>query len=164
MKAWLKKLVAFFYVYSEIVIKDVLYMRRWRFLPDWLPGFRVHNILQSDDDRALHDHPFSFVTFILKGGYYEYLADGSKTLHRAPAVLYRPATTMHRIELFRQWRVMGPDGLPWIQSPGLVPAWTFVLRTRYFREWGFATKNGWVHNKAFVQKREGHHIDTGNAK
>lgn len=156
----LKAIVAFFYVYSEIWIANILYMRRWRFMPDWLPGFRVHNILQSDDDRALHDHPFSFVTFILSGGYYEYLSDGSKTWHGAPAVLYRQAETLHRIELKElAVKQRGP-----VIQYDLQPAWTLVFRTRYFRQWGFMTKSGWVHNKAFIDKREGNHFDTGAAK
>lgn len=32
---------------------------------------RVHNILSSDYDGALHDHPWPFATVILKGGYFE---------------------------------------------------------------------------------------------
>jgi hypothetical protein len=39
----------------------------------WI-GARVHTILSSDDDRALHDHPWAFVTIILRGGYVEFRA------------------------------------------------------------------------------------------
>lgn len=154
----LRKLLAFFFVYSEIWIAGVLYMRRWRFLPDWLPGFRVHQILRSDDDRALHDHPFSFVTFVLKGGYHEYLDDGSKTWHGAGSILYRSAPTLHRLELQTSTSVTTAG-----TTVTDIPAWTFVLRTRYFRQWGFQTKSGWVHNSKFIGKREGqnHHTDPG---
>ncbi len=169
-------IIAFFFVYSEIWIAGILYMRRWRFMPDWLPGFRVHNILQSDDDRALHDHPFSFLTIILSGGYYEYLNDGSMTWHGPGSVLWRPAATLHRIELedlaypmafaLAVNRALGSkaakDQVPYVAV--LRPAWTLVFRSRYFREWGFQTKTGWVHNREFVTKREGHHKDEGNAK
>jgi len=161
MMKLLKTLVAFFYVKSDIWIKGVLYMRRWRFFPDWLPGARVHNILQSDDDRALHDHPFSFLTIILRGGYYEYLADGSKTWHGPGSILWRPAVTAHRVELKT---LCDPERAGGPCDPdvcALQPAWTFVFRSRYFREWGFHTKAGWVHNRQFVQKREGNHIDQG---
>lgn len=159
----LKAIKEFFYKRSDIWIKGVCYMRRWRFLPDWLPGVRIHNILESDDDRALHDHPFSFVTIILKGGYWEYLADGSKTWHGPGSVLYRQAKTMHRIELRRDCTVP-PNEFHSTCDGDLLPAWTLVFRTRYFREWGFATKLGWVHNKNFIEKREGNHFDTGAAK
>lgn len=36
----------------------------------WI-GDRIHHILSSDDDRAMHDHPWPFVTIILRGGYEE---------------------------------------------------------------------------------------------
>lgn len=163
----LKRIAAFFYKRSDIWIKGVCYMRRWRFLPDWLPGIRVHNILQSDDDRALHDHPFSFVTVILRGGYWEYLADGSRTWHGAPSVLFRQALTLHRIELQKIWlcpHTSGDScGCP-AEEPKLRPAWTLVFRTRYYRDWGFQTKAGWVHNRQFIDKREGNHYDNGKAK
>ena len=164
---WLKKIVSFFFNRSDITIGGSVYMRRWRFFPEWMPGIRVHNILKSDDDRALHDHPMSFVTIILKGGYYEYLSDGSKTWHGPGSILYRQAKTMHRIELEKVWKCPHTSGdscgCP-PQEPKLQPAWTLVFRTRYFREWGFATKQGWVHNQQFITKREGHHFDTGEAK
>lgn len=161
----LKAIKEFFYKRSDIGIKGDIYMRRWRFLPDWLPGARIHNILRSDDDRALHDHPFSFLTVILRGGYWEYLADGSKTWHGPGSVLWRPAKTLHRIEL--KTRCIPCENGVWPENKceeSLQPAWTFVLRSRYFREWGFQTKAGWVHNAKFITKREGHHFDTGEAK
>ena len=34
-------------------------------------SIRLHIIKQPDQDRALHTHPFTFRTFILKGGYIE---------------------------------------------------------------------------------------------
>jgi hypothetical protein len=154
---FLKAVLTFFYFYSDITISGVLYMRRWRFMPDWLPGFRVHNILQSDDDRALHDHPFSFLTIILKGGYYEHLADGTKKWHGRGAILWRPAETLHRIELktISQFTVYDTQGKRIKTHRTLLPAWTFVLRSRYFRQWGFQTEAGWVHHKDFIDKREG---------
>lgn len=156
---FLRAVKEFFYLQSDIGIKGDIYMRRWRFFPDWLPGFRIHNILRSDDDRALHDHPFSFLTIILKGGYWEFLSDGSRTWHGPGSVLWRPAKTLHRIELATRTFDCPEDR--WQE---LVPAWTFVFRSRYFREWGFQTRSGWVHNKKFITKREGHHFDTGEAK
>jgi hypothetical protein len=134
---WLQKLLG----RSDIWVNGVLYMKRWKFMPEHLPGFRLHNIIKSDSDRELHDHPFTFVTFILKGGYTEYLADGSKTWHGAPAVLYRPGKTLHRLEL------------PLDANGKEIPAWTFVLRSKHWREWGFQTEQGWVHWKDFVSTK-----------
>ena len=36
----------------------------------WI-GARVHHIQSSDDDRALHNHPWGFLTLILRGSYVE---------------------------------------------------------------------------------------------
>src|SRR5260221_12600638 len=35
-------------------------------------SLKLHIILRSDRDRELHDHPWTFVTWMLAGGYWEY--------------------------------------------------------------------------------------------
>jgi hypothetical protein len=58
------------------------YMERWwvfkpiRFIPFCS---RIHHILRSDTDRHLHDHPWYYLTVILKGGYWEVTFDEGKT-------------------------------------------------------------------------------------
>ena len=50
------------------------YMERYHILPEvwWSPiAIRLHVIRSPDTDRALHNHPFSFRTFIINGGYWE---------------------------------------------------------------------------------------------
>jgi hypothetical protein len=41
-----------------------------RFLGRFI-AVRLHQILRSDDERDLHDHPWPFMTIILSGGYWE---------------------------------------------------------------------------------------------
>lgn len=65
---------------------------------------RVHEILRSDSGRAPHDHPWSFLTVILKGGYYEYRYDSSGELktvqwHGPGSVLRRRVGDWHRLVL-----------------------------------------------------------------
>jgi hypothetical protein len=69
---------------------------------------RVHHILRSDDDRAFHDHPWPYVTIVLRGGYVEVtpLYDdsgiyvGDRRVWRGPgSVLWRPARSLHRLEV-----------------------------------------------------------------
>ncbi len=141
----IKKLIVFITGRSDVWIDGQHYMKRWKFMPDWLPGFRLHKILISDQGPELHDHPFSFITFILRGGYYEYLNNGTKIWHGPGSILIRPAETMHRIELeYSHLRGYGLER----------PAWTFVLRSRYFREWGFLTLLGkWQHWSEFMQEK-----------
>jgi hypothetical protein len=63
-----------------------------------------------------HDHPWSFVAFLLKGGYLEY--DGQKRTHRYPGqILYRPATWTHDVTTpyGRSWSLIitGPKSRDW---------------------------------------------------
>ncbi len=44
------------------------YMYRWVF-NFGLFSIRVHHWLRSDDKRFFHDHPWSFISIVLKGGY-----------------------------------------------------------------------------------------------
>ena len=62
----------------------------------------LHHLRASDEDRALHDHPWSFITVLLSSGYFEWTPSvqylGSvKTWRRRFSVLYRPATWAHRL-------------------------------------------------------------------
>ncbi len=146
---------------SDIVVAGSLYMKRWRFGPENWPGLRVHKIVRSDEDRALHDHPFDFVSIIMKGGYWEHTADGRRTWYGPGSVLSREAETLHRLELKRDCDV----GRPHSPCDGdEIPTWTFVIRGRHRREWGFKTVAGWVHNRLFVFKYRGQHYDKGTNK
>lgn len=123
---------------SDIYFGADLYMRRWRFFSfRRLPGIRLHQILRSDLDREFHDHPFWFVSFILKGGYWEF-RPGEMIPHFYPpgSIIFRRATDLHRLELTE-------------------PAWTFVIRGPISRPWGFMTDHGWVDWKSFTAVREG---------
>lgn len=100
------------------------YMRRW-FLQTPLGTVRLHHFWRGDDDRALHDHPWGFVTFVLAGGYTDVTPTGREVL-RPGSVRYRPAHHLHRVEA---------DG----------PAWTFVVSGPKRRSWGFVDHDGWMH-------------------
>ncbi len=84
---------------------------------------KVHNILLSDY-QCLHDHPWAFVTFLLKGGYVEHTEKGSKVYGRF-SLLRRKAEFLHRLEVHQ-------------------PVWSFVVTFRKTRMWGFKTPTKWV--------------------
>lgn len=135
-------------------------MLRWHL---WLPKFllrrgwqlALHKWLQSDHDRALHDHKSWNVSVLLTGRYREWffhpLTDPSVlgwvripfryiAKMRLPFVPYfRRAETPHRIELLGG------------------PIWTLWLRGPARREWGFWTPNGWVHWERYTS-----YDDSGN--
>lgn len=83
----------------------------------------LHHLLQSDDERALHDHPWTFVSVLLTGGYWEHTVT-ERLWRRRWSVLFRPAEWQHRLELEK-------------------PVWTLVVKFRSRREWGFIMQDGW---------------------
>jgi len=98
---------------------------------------RLHHWFGPDDDRAPHDHPWDFTTFVLKGGYTDASPDGDQHL-RAPAIARRSALHQHTVY---------PD-------PG--GAWTIIVTGPKIRRWGFWVKGKFVKmNKYFLTY--GHH-------
>ena len=49
----------------------VPFLERFTLLKTPWGQLRIHHFRRSDEDHELHDHPWSFVTFILAGGYHE---------------------------------------------------------------------------------------------
>jgi hypothetical protein len=146
---WLKQLLTgkpHFIIGGE----DDPYLLRWYLLPR-NPFFNVylHKFMRDDDDRALHDHPWWFVSAMLRGGYFEMVEPNAYGIDRkcrtAPSIAYRPATHRHRVVLFRD-----EDGKP-------QPCWTLVVTGRKSRLWGFYCPQGFVPWFDFVAQD-----DTGN--
>lgn len=123
--------------------EDAPYLLRWWVIPrNRFFNIYLHQILRSDDDRALHDHPWWNVSLILKGGYYEYTTKewlGSFVKWRGRgAVVFRRATLAHRLELFRN-----------------NPCWSLFITGPRIREWGFHCPKGWRHWREFVSVTPG---------
>jgi hypothetical protein len=100
------------------------YMIRWNIFQCHWFSIKIHRILLSDDD-CMHDHPWTFISFILKGGYVEETPGAAKKLYGPGSVLYRPAKFIHRLEIFQ-------------------PAVTLVINFRKTKSWGFFTPKGFV--------------------
>lgn len=118
---------------------DNPYLLRWFVIPR-NPVFNVylHRFLRSDDDRALHDHPWANCSFLLEGSYTEHTIDAGginrMRLRQAGEWYFRPSGKMaHRIEL--------TDG----------PCWTLFITGPRYREWGFHCPDaGWIHWRRFT--------------
>lgn len=104
----------------------------------------LHKFLKSDPD-DVHDHPWNYFTIILKGGYYEWVAqfneEGIKTCEvkhwRGPGSFrFGNTTTFHRIEL----------------KEGVTP-WTLFFVGPKQREWGFLVKNKWIHYDQYLTEQ-----------
>jgi hypothetical protein len=105
----------------------------------------LHKFLKSDPD-DVHDHPWSYATLILKGGYWEWIPQfnsagekiGEVAAWRGPGHFrISPANSYHRIEL----------------DP-TVTAWTLFMPGPKQRDWGFLVRNQWVQWEEYLKQRK----------
>lgn len=132
------------FLIREIKSKEgALHFRRWRLLSTpWFSIF-IHQIFKGDEDRHCHDHPWSFVTCILKGGYVEYNENSSQwdiengngkycLPSLTTGIRFVKSTKLHTIRLIRNR-----------------PTTTLVLAGPRNREWGYGINGGWLDNKTY---------------
>lgn len=117
------------------------YLLRWHLIPEnrYCNVF-LHCILKDDEDAVLHDHPWEFLTLLVKGAYREITFASPAVAHasrdasatdmahhtrHAPAFAMHRARYAHRIDIVRS------------------PAWTLVITGPTRRPWGFFRKEGW---------------------
>lgn len=143
-----------FFKRKKIITRDdnEPYLVRWNLFECRFFSIKIHRILKSDDN-CLHDHPWAFLSIILKGGYVEdrvvkwhftqhnevvdektavfydesidEWGERKKKLYGAGSILFRRAKSVHRLEVYQ-------------------PTTTLVITFRKIREWGFFGKRGWI--------------------
>jgi hypothetical protein len=141
------------------------YLHRWWVLPrNPLFNIYLHRIGRSDDDRALHDHPWVNCSLVLRGAYdevcltpaamwwwREYLQEHSLTEADPDySIGFGRHLETHRVrtsELFLvARRARTPHRLEVVEGP----VWTLFLTGPVIRDWGFHCPKGWVHYKVFT--------------
>ena len=76
------------------------YYLLFRNRPRWFPfNILIHHILDNDHGVGLHNHPFPYLTIILKGGYWETDSKKNKTWRGRFYVGFRSADNLHRVDL-----------------------------------------------------------------
>jgi len=174
----LKFFVTFFRLRPYTHLSD--YMHRW-----WLvkaaddksaKAVRVHRVLRSDHDRALHDHPWDNCSIILRGGYWEvvpgrYQEWVERGIDGAPEPLRQLDELIHRRGGGRLGKAQRCDfeanGVYWrgplsktrrraealhrLVVPAGSESWSLFITWPKTREWGFATPQGWVHNATYLR-------------
>lgn len=127
---------------------DHPYMLRWWVVPRnrWF-NIYLHHFLRSDDDRALHDHPWVNCSILLQGEYTEHTIAAGGVAHRqvykAGAIKFRRAKSAHRVELHNG------------------PCWSLFVTGPIVRQWGFHCPAGWRPWKLFVSERDRGSIGRG---
>ena len=144
---------------DRIINKD--YLSRWHLIPkNRFFNIYLHKFVGSDNDRALHDHPWWSVSFLLKGELIEVLKETPLTKELRFIGKYRPY--LRPAELAHRMVLIGDE------------AWTLFITGPKIREWGFWTLNYnywenlssnifylnsqeekpyiWIHNEEFLEK------------
>lgn len=126
------------------------HLRRWFVIPhNGIFNVYLHQFLRSDDNRALHDHPWANVSILLRGEYIEHTVDagGVKRQSRFKTGDWRARFSgriAHRIDL--------PHG----------PCWTLFITGPRYRTWGFHCPDaGWVPWQQFTAPNEPGSIGKG---
>lgn len=96
-------------------------------------GARIHQTLRSDEDRALHDHPWANCSIVLRGGYWEVMEDGSRIWRGPGSVVFRKATAKHRLIV--------PEG---------AESWSLFIMGHWRRDWGFWPTWGWTYWRDYL--------------
>ena len=118
------------------------YLLNTRWLARWFSklSYRLvlHKCVRSDAD-GLHDHPWSWSSKILEGGYWEHRPN-SVTTWRGPAGWRSSkATDYHRLVLPHEGAV----------------SWSLFLMGPKVKDWGFQDRNGdWIQWQEYISNRE----------
>jgi hypothetical protein len=158
------------------------YLHRWYLWQSDKIGIYIHKFVRSDEDRALHDHPWPFVVIPIWRGYIEHNerdcdcfrckctnpsgpAPHGFAYHKSRVLpilgtRIRPATYRHRVELLRAYDSVvvyddGKGGQIIQHQPRELPAWSIFIRFKRVREWGFWPAEGFIQwNKWWNEKCE----------
>ena len=101
----------------------------------------------TGDPGDVHDHPWSYATLILAGGYYEWVPEFN--------------SKKEMIGEFRHWRGTGhfrickPTSYHRIELKEGVTPWTLFMPGPKKREWGFLVNNNWIHNESYLKEKAG---------
>jgi len=134
----------------------VPYLRRWWLLPhNKVFNIYLHNFCRSDDDRALHDHPWFNLSILLDGSYTEHtIAYGGinietrRTAGTLSGFKLRSPWAAHRVELDRNMDKFVERHFKF-DMPVEKAVWTIFITGPYLRRWGFHCRRGWVWSKDF---------------
>lgn len=103
-----------------------VYLDRWGV--EWKPlgGIFVHRMQGPDPGQDVHDHPWPFVSLILKGGYIERRCDARSVDRQHYAARKRGSLRLMRLdEAHTITRLVGET------------SWSLVIHGRHVRSWGF---------------------------
>lgn len=117
-----------------------VYLKRWRIVESPYFGVKVHHIRMSDNPttRGLHDHPWSFISIRLRGGYHELRPGPNFDRYSGPWMLViGEKRGIYRRHTHRRVNVVRSTDLHAVCLTDDKPCWTLVFNGPRRREWGF---------------------------
>lgn len=108
-------------------------------------GVYVHKLI-TEDPGDPHDHPFNFISVILRGGYvearfkdqYDWIQTRRAYGEGFPRINYMTTENLHRITSVAYGR----------------PCWTLVFRGRRVKQWGFRVGNRMIAAPDYAPRKE----------
>lgn len=117
------------------------YLRRWWVIPrNRFFNVYLHQFLRSDDDRALHDHRYVNISYLLEGSYVEHTIAQGGVHHQKQ---YCAGDVRLRLPTTAQ---------PHRGRPAVLDS--IYYGAAHIRKWGFHCPRGWMHWKEFVDDRD----------
>lgn len=109
------------------------YLWRLRILQTPWFGIYLHKLCGPDERASLHNHPWAFISFVLKGGYMEFV----------PGPFYAKSRYIKRVNVKRFGSKKNPlSSFHWIAELDRTPTWTLVFVGRRRRVWGYLERDG----------------------
>jgi hypothetical protein len=137
------------FVITDELNPDTPYMLRWYLIPrNRLFNIYVHHFLRSDNDEALHDHPWMNASRLLSNEYTEHTIAAGGVHHRK---IFRAGNWKVRLSGKMAHRVELHNG----------PCWSMFLTGPVYRTWGFHCPNGWVPFRKFTERTKESSISKG---
>lgn len=144
------------------------YLLRWYVLRTKRFSLFIHKFVRSDEDRALHDHPWAFLVIPIWRGYVEH-SDREQTLRERVLRMNEWVETKEGMDSLRKRRDFRPAVVrrvwPLISAKyrpaqyrhrvELIngkPSWSIFFHFTKTREWGFYPAEGFVQWNKWWQK------------
>jgi len=133
---------------KEIVSKDgVVHFRRYRLIETPWFSIYIHHILESDQDKHLHNHPWHFSSYILYGGYEEtrYLNTNGRFVDYLSFTRIVKWKTSFKINEFHKIKLLKNC------------CWSLVFTGKRINpEWGYLTEKGFIESNEYrIRKNKG---------
>lgn len=111
--------------------------RRWRAINTRWFQVLIHAVYDHDRDHFMHDHPWNFLSFILKGGYMELYCDQNSIVSTRVASPFTFKRMQAAGEYHKILRLLNGT------------SWSLVVTGKRERTWGYLTNQGWMNNEKY---------------